>query len=116
MPYASDEDFYGVRNRYDANYRVYLNRAGLEEVALSTTARDNEVMFKNALSPDHLDGFVVDSKTKKRELVSHLMNQGLASIDDDGIIYIHILDRRVSADSFIHVGNKFQKDWWTVRE
>ena len=111
IPYGSPTDEYGVKHSQHSSYDVYQNRLNLMEFAATLEPKEknqnNEVMVKNCIEPTHVIGIVVQNDSRKKELIDHLVSEGIAKKEND-TIYIGTHP----AEDFIRVSNEFQEKMW----
>ena len=79
VSYGYDDDLYGVKNPHYPTYSHYETRQTLMDLAarLEDSNAENEVMLKNRLGPEFVQGFVVRNESEKKQLIEHLSKNGL---------------------------------------
>ena len=109
VSYGFDDDNYGVKNPHDPNYFLYERRLTLMELAskIDSSHVDNEVMIKNRIGPEYIQGFVVANETEKKSLIEHLRMEGLIK-NEGGQEMIH----GYPVDQFIYAAKTFNPAMW----
>ena len=112
VPYGYLFDQFGVKNPFHPCYQAYRDRSNLFQYAIQAQSQSNEMMLKNAVSPDHIVGIVVDSSWKREDLIRYLLERGVAKSEKGQIT---IFSR--PAEEFIHVRSvdqPFTKEMWAA--
>ena len=110
VPYGYPSDEFGVKNPHHPEYSTYQTRQSPTEFAATVAGENNEMMLKNAVSPDHIVGIVVDSHWKRQDLIQFLEKRGVAKRERDTVL---IFGR--PAQEFIHVRSgrqPFKRAMW----
>ena len=110
VSYGYESDTYGAKSLNDDRYILYANRKSLLELTESLEACDNgnELMVKNRIGPEFIQGLVVDSDEKRKQLIARLRQvKGIVKVEN-GVEYIN----GIPLDKFIYSSKKFGRHMW----